>query len=135
MLLDGIISLLTANTTVNGLVRGRVYMSLLPRGYRLPAIALHRYGGTQDYEFDGPVGVREDQVQIDVYGDTVEDCQTTIEAVRSTLVGYVGTLPDGTVVQACYLEREMDMPYLPHADQKAVANRTLLGFRFVTTRV
>jgi Protein of unknown function (DUF3168) len=135
MMLDGFMALLKADAGVSGLVGVRVYQSVLPRGYILPAIAIHRYGGSQDYEYAGPVGVREDQIQLDAYGETAESLQQVSEAIRSLLVPYVGTLPDGTVVQACYLERDMDMPFLPNADTKGIANRSTLGFRVVSTRV
>jgi len=134
MMLDGIISLITADTAVTSLLSsaGAVYKSVLPRGYVLPAIAVHRYGGTKDYEFAGPVGPREDQIQVDCYGADPETAQQVTEAVRTLLVGYTGTLSDGTVVQGCFLERDMDMPFLPHADAKGIANRSLLGFRVVS---
>ena len=137
MMLDGIISLLSGNATVAALVTQnggapQIYKSVLPRGYVLPAIAIHRYGGTQDYQCDGPVVLREDQVQVDCYAGDPETAQTVAEAVRKVLVSYVGTLPDGTEVRAVYLERDMDMPFMPHADTKGIANRSLLGFRVVS---
>lgn len=137
MILDGVISLLADQTSVTGLLSSAqiISKSVLPRGYTLPALAVHRYGGTQDYEYAGPTQVREDQIQIDIYGDTAEDAQQVAEAVRAVLVGFVGTLPDGTVVQAVYLERDMDMPFLPHADAKGIANRSMLGFRVVSSTV
>ena len=135
MLIDGIIALLVADTAgVNALVSGAVYANELPRGYALPAIAVHRYGGSQEYEMAGPVGLREDQIQFDCYGATSDATQQVAEAVRSLLVAYVGTLSDGTVVRACYLERDMDMPFMPKADTKGIANRSLLGFRVVSVR-
>ena len=68
MLLDGIIALLSETSGVSTLVTpnggtAQIYKSVLPRGYTLPAIAVHRYGGTKDYMYSGPVGTREDQVQ------------------------------------------------------------------------
>lgn len=134
MMLDGIIALLTGNSGVSAFVSSRVYKSVLPRGYSLPALAVHRYGGSQEYGFDGPVGLREDQVQIDCYALDSETAQQVLEAVRSLLAPYAGTLPDGTVVTACYLERDMDMPFLPHADTKGIASRSMLSFRVVSVR-
>jgi hypothetical protein len=132
MLLDGIIAVLNGNTGVTALVAGRIYKSVLPRGYVLPALAIHRYGGTQDYSYAGPIRLREDQIQVDCYADDAETAQQVAAAVRSALAGFTGALNDGTVVQGCYLERDMDMPFMPHADQKGIANRTLLGFRVVS---
>lgn len=127
------ISLLSGNAGVSALVSARIYKSELPRGFVLPALAVHRSGsGSKDYTFSGPTPIREDQIQIDAYGGDAETCQQVAEAVRIALIGYTGTLPDGTVVVACYLERDMDMPFLPHADQKGLANRSLLGFKMVS---
>lgn len=132
MMLDGFISLMTADSGVNGLVATRIYKSVLPRGYTLPAIAIHRYGGAQEYQADGPVGTREDSIQVDCYAEDPETAQQVAEAVRSLLAPFKGTLPDGTTVQGTFLERDMDMPFLPHADSKGIANRSMLGFRVVS---
>lgn len=132
MLIDGLIQLLSSSVTQ---VSGRVYENELPRGYKLPAIAVHQYGGTQDYDFSGPININEDQIQLDCYGQDSPTCRATAEAVTRLLQGFVGTLPDGTVVQAVYKERSQAMPFLPSADQKAIANRWMLGFRVVKQRV
>jgi hypothetical protein len=140
MLLDGLITLLTSDEGLTSLVCafGRngekpfVTKSVLPRDYRLPAIAIHRYGGTQDYDLAGPVQNQEDQVQVDIYTRDADAGEQVSQAVRGILVGYVGTLPDGTVVKACYLERDMNMPFQANGDTKGVAFRTLLGFRIVS---
>jgi hypothetical protein len=151
MLIDGITQLLSFQVTdsvpdglqayadqihtVAAQVQGRVYENELPRGYRLPAIAVHQYGGAQDYDFSGPISINEDQVQLDCYGQDSLSCRATAEAARKLLENFTGTLPDGTVVQACYKERDQAMPFLPNADQKGIANRWMLGFRVVKQRV
>lgn len=132
MLLDGFMELLTSNPAVSGLVAARVYKSELPRGYVLPAIAIHRYGGTREYQADGPIALREDQIQLDCYAQDAETAQQVAEAVKALLDPFTGVLPDGSVVRACYIERDMDMPFLPHADAKGIANRSMLGYRVVS---
>ena len=159
MLIDGIIGLLTGNlngttqTNYTALIAAvvaangaapvvspatpvpgsAVFKNELPRGYTLPALCIHRYGDDEDTDLSGPIGVRENQVQIDIYEDpSAEVLGEVYEAVRALLIGYVGTLPDGTVVSLIQLQRGMDMPFLPKADQKGIANRSLLGFRVVT---
>ena len=154
MLIDGVISLLqgqlngTNQSAYTALIEAlvnilstdhktnlpSVYENELPRGYKLPAIAVHQYGGNQDYDFSGPVDINEDQLQLDCYGPDSLTCRQTMRAARKLLEAYVGTLPDGTVVQGFYKERDQAMPFLPHADQKGIANRWTVGFRVVKKR-
>lgn len=130
------ITLLESDDGIAALVSGRIYKSVLPRGYSLPAIAVHRYDGQQDYDLVGPIDVREDKFQADCYGRTADECDAVVNAVRALLVAFTGDLTDGsgTHVQACYLDRDEDLPYLPNADQKSLAERSALGFRFVTNQ-
>jgi hypothetical protein len=130
MMISGFIDLLTGQTSPP--YADRVHKDVLPRGYVLPAVVLHRYGSTQDYQYDGPLDVREDQIQVDIYGGDGDTAETIFEYVRALLVGFTGTLPDGTVVLACYLERGMDMPFMANADQKSLAFRSTLGFRVIS---
>lgn len=129
-----LVSLLSGDSSITALLSAPTAISeqALPRGFALPAIVVHRYNGGQDQAFDGPSGVREDNFQIDVYGLTADQCDAITDACRVLLTGYSGTLSDGTAVQGCYLEQDRDMPFLPNADIKSLAFRSLLGFRFVT---
>ena len=147
MLTDGIISLLSGQlgssnqtaftgliTALTNLTGTRVYKNQLPRGYALPSICVHGYGDSEDYDLLGPIGVQERQIKIDIYEDpAAEDTGDVYEAVRALLINYTGTLPDGTKVSLTKLERGMDMPFLPRADQKGIASRALLGFTVITT--
>lgn len=147
MLIDGIIMLLKGQlngtnqsaytsemAAVVALTAGRVYENELPRGYELPAICVHQYGGSQDYDFDGPININEDQIQLDSYGADSLSCRQTARAACKLLESYVGTLPDGTIVQGLYKERDMAMPFTAKADQKGIANRWLTGLRVVKQR-
>jgi hypothetical protein len=136
MLLDGIIQLLQTDAGLTPLVGGRVYENELPRGYTLPAIAVHQYGfEAQDYQFDGPVDISQDQIQLDCYGNTSAEVRAVAQAARTLLEPFTGALPDGTAVQLCEFTRSMAMPFMPHADQKGIANRWLLAFTITTKRV
>lgn len=139
---SGYTGLLAALIAANGAAPGAdslpgsaVFENELPRGYQLPAIAVHQYGGTQDYDFGGPLDVVEDQVQLDCYGKDSASCRALSKAAKDLLQSYVGILPDGTVVQAVFKERDQAMPFLPNADQKGIANRWMLGFRVISKRV
>lgn len=115
-----------------------VYKQVLPRAYKLPAIAVHRYGATTDQDMSGPINVREDNFQLDIYGDTQADCDAVTDACRTQLTGYTGTYTnstdstDTTVIVGSYLDQDRDMPFLPNADTNSLAFRSLLGFRIVS---
>jgi hypothetical protein len=134
MMIDGFVALLIADPTTNALVQGRVTKNVLARGSALPAIAVHRYMGDQEYDLNGPVDVREDQIQFDVYVGKADAEQLT-EVVRNLVINFTGALPDGTLIYACYLERDMDMPFLPNADVQGIAARSTLGYRVVSKRI
>ena len=109
MLANGFVAKLLADSGVSSLVSTRVYQDRLPRGFTLPAIVVHQYGGTEDTEFDGVTDVNEGHVQIDVYGKTPAERDGAVAAVVSLLKGFTGTLPDteGTKVQLCRIERRL----------------------------
>lgn len=112
-----------------------VFENELPRGYTLPAVAVHAYGGDQGYDMAGPDSISESQVQIDVYGPDSVSCRILATAVRQLLKAYVGTLPDGTLVPGFFQERDMAMPFVGKADQKGIANRWTIGFRVVSNQM
>jgi hypothetical protein len=131
----GFIQLLKNDSTVGPLVGSEVYDTVLGRGYVLPAVALHTYGTTQEYDYDGPVHVPEMQLQLDIYGKDAGEAVAVTDAIRSLLIDFKNTaLSDGTFVQACFLERDEDMPYQTGADKTGVALRPVLGFRVVIVR-
>ena len=133
MLVDGLIAYLKANAGVLALVGENVFDTELPRGYTLPAAVLHIYNGLQEYDMSGPVDATEDNVQLDAYGRTGDECRQVRLAVEAALAPYVGTLPDGTTIQGCFLERKQDMPFMAKGDAKGIANRTCTGYRIVST--
>lgn len=131
MILDELIAELQADSTFSGLGVGTVSLSVLPRGYTLPAVCVHRYGMTQDYQFSGLTDPTEEQVQWDVYAADAETAQAVVSAIRGVFDAFTGRL-NNYVVQACYLERNMDMPFLAKADQVGIAFRSLVGYRVIS---
>lgn len=135
---SALVTLLLSTSTVTTLLADAkgggkaVYEQMLPRAYKLPAIAVHRYGGVSEQTFGGPINLREDNLQIDCYGDTAADCDAVTDACRTLLNGFAGTLAGGTVVVGTFLEQDRDMPFLPNADVSSMAFRSLLGFRIVS---
>jgi hypothetical protein len=139
MTLASLMALITATESISGQLAPApitglpsVFNSVLPRAYKLPAIAVHRYAGAWDQDFLGPNTTREDSFQLDIYGSNGDTAQAVIDACRTFFTGFTGTLSDGTVVLGAYLEQDRDMPFLPNADTQSMAFRSLLCFRFVT---
>jgi hypothetical protein len=130
MLIDGLIALIQESETVN--TTGGVNENVLPRGYVLPAYVIHSAGGTQDTQFSGPVDIREDDIQFDCYGRTAIEARQCGAAVRTLLSPYVGTLPDGTIVQRVNVEMDMAMPYSARGDEKGLLDRWLLKLHFIS---
>jgi hypothetical protein len=126
-MLAGLIQMLQDDATVSSFVGDRVYRAVLPRGFVFPALVVHKYANVQDYQLSGPVDVAEDHVQIDVYGNTPAELDDAADAVRALLINYSGTLPDDTVVQGTFLDRDMDLPYRPDMDKKGFTYRSVLG--------
>jgi hypothetical protein len=131
MLIDGLKDRLTAELNPTG----GVNKDTLPRGYVFPAIVIHKYNGALEYDFSGPVGVEDVNVQLDIYGKTPDERDTLSKSLTDFLDAFTGTLEDGSVVQACFRERgPQDLPFVPNADQKGPGYRTLVGYRVVIDR-
>ena len=127
MLIDGIITLLTNTASVSALATGGIYEDELPRGYTLPAVCVHQYGGSEDTDMAGPIGLEEGQVQFDVYATNGSAARTIGKTIEAVLKPFTGPLPDGTNIKLFKLERSMAMPFSAKIDQKGIANRYLVG--------
>jgi hypothetical protein len=135
VIIKGFIALLQADATVAALTEGRAYADALPRGYVFPALVLHEYGGSLDSQMDGPADAEYTSVQVDIYGSATDERDNLRKAVGDVMDGYVGTLPNGVVVQLCSLERKMDLQVLPSAERKTQGFRSLRGYSVTSNRV
>jgi hypothetical protein len=127
MLIDGIISLLTNTSSIRTLATGGIHEDELPRGYSLPAVCVHQYGGSEDTDMAGPIGLEEGQVQFDIYATSGSAARALGKAIEAVLKPFTGSLPEGTSVKLFKLERSMAMPFSAKGDQKGIANRYLVG--------
>ena len=53
------------------------------------------------------------RIQFDSYAKAYLDTISISDAIRSSLKAFIGTLPDGTVVNGCIVVSEADFPYEP----------------------
>lgn len=95
----GIVSLLTADPTVSGLVATRIYPVIIPEGSAFPCLLYHWIDkprwNTLDNADDTPHG----RLQISSWAQNFADVITLEAAVRAALAGFVG-LAGGVTVQS-----------------------------------
>jgi hypothetical protein len=127
---DALKTLLLADATVGEMIAD-IYDSVLPRGYKFPAACWHIFGGTEPYDMSGPIATIETELQIDCYGASALSARTLANAVKAVLKPLTGTLSDGTNVQACFLTRDLDMPYQASGDAKGITFRVCLQFNVI----
>jgi hypothetical protein len=124
-MIDALITLLNS-------ISAPLHETVLPRGYTLPAVVWHVFNVTTDYDFAGPERTVSTDIQFDCYSLDGASARALAAEIKAVLMAYTGTLSDGTQVQACYLDREMAMPFIAGASTTPI-HRVLLQFRVVHT--
>ena len=113
----GLFQLLTQSPTLqtavgvdaNGVTR--VYNILAPQGAIVPFLVLSRISTGDHYSMAGTTGIRDGLFQITCYATSYKSSRNISKDVRQILQNYTGTLPDGTVVIATFVEKDFDLPY------------------------
>jgi Protein of unknown function (DUF3168) len=100
MILDEIKALLVADAGVLALVSTRIYDTVLPRGYQLPAVVQHIAASHSDYTMQGSSPPEDITVQFDVYANTAASARAIREALEDVLQNFKGVLSGGSIVQA-----------------------------------
>jgi hypothetical protein len=117
MLADGLRKLLLGTSAITAIVgtpdsrpdkKSGVWWVEMPEEALLPGIVLSQVSGAGIPTMDGPDPLHTARIQVSCYGETFADAKSLARAVRTTLEGYAGTLPDGTAVGQTILVSEMD---------------------------
>jgi hypothetical protein len=87
---------------VNSAAGSGGYYGQLPKDAQLPNWTYLDVSNPSDYTLQGAVELSGLRMQVDCYGQTAARAITLAKAIDRVLSGYVGTLPDGTVVQGCF---------------------------------
>ena len=108
MLESGLYSFITANAGFTALATNRLYPLILPDSLiastSLPPSATYQtISSVTDYTNDGSTGCIKTRVQFDCFASDYADVKNLANAIRLTLEGYAGTLPNGIPVQACWV--------------------------------
>src|SRR5579872_2817870 len=83
---------LTGDSTVNGMVSGRVYPLLAPEPPTYPFIAYTVVSQTRYSAMGADISPRRRRVQVDCYGKTAADARNLAAAVENALVRFQGTV-------------------------------------------
>lgn len=132
---EALYAFLAADTTVDGLVDGRIYPEMAPQAAALPYITYTVIDSPQYYHLTGPSGLVTARVQIDCWASGATGYATAwsvAEAVRNAvgsgtteLDGYRGTT-SSVFIQKCALVDRRDLMEPPiHADEKPVRRVSL----------
>lgn len=131
MILDEIKALLVADAGLLSLIGTRVHDMVLPRGFVLPALVMHKVTTVSGYTMQGSTQPADITVQFDVYADTALTARQIREALEDALQDFKGILSGGSVVQGTFWITDMDMPYTPDINKTAVGFRIMSHVRFV----
>jgi len=131
MVLDEIKALLLADAGVLAQVGTRIYDTVLPRGYTLPAVVYHTVTAMGSYTMAGSSSPDEITVQFDVYAGDAPTARTAKETLEDVLQDFKGVLSGGSVVQGTFWVMDADLPDSPDTTQTAVGFRVMAHVRFV----
>jgi Protein of unknown function (DUF3168) len=130
MILDEIKALLVADAGVLALVSTRIYDTVLPRGYQLPAVVYHTVSAPSAYTLAGDAAPDGITVQFDVYAGDTPTARRAMEALEDVLQNFGGMLSGGSFVQATFWLTTMDMPDSPDITAAAVGFRIMAHVKF-----
>lgn len=98
---------LLTSQPVSQLVGGRIYPLVTPSAAAMPFITYRRAGIRRSQTLQGPMGVPQVSVELDVYAATYEAARDLADKCRMVLDGYSGSF-DNTNVRHAWLENEQD---------------------------
>ena len=117
MIENGLFQFVTSNTSVQAAVGvdkngvTQAYWVLAPQGAILPFLVFSRVGTVDPYTMAGTLGIRQGLFQISCYSANFLSSRTIAKQVRTLLEDFTGTLPDGTVVQSVFTDKDFDQRY------------------------
>jgi hypothetical protein len=92
MIEETLYSTLTADSTVNGIVAGRVYPVKLPQNATLEAITFSHISGPRDVSLAGASGTARARLRIDCWAERYREAKVLMAAVRGALDAVSGAL-------------------------------------------
>lgn len=87
-------ALLAGDSTLAGLVAGRIYWNAIPQDTGDPCVVMYLIDGAEGYAMGGRDGLNQSLVQIDVRAVTVASMWAVRDAIVAVLDAYRGTVGD-----------------------------------------
>lgn len=131
MLERGVVALLVADPTVNGLVGTRIYPDQIPPGVMPtksgdpPCVSYQSVSGSSETTLHREIQDTR-RMQFDAWATTTAQCQAIQRAIRNVLECFVGTLPTGVRVISARSES-----FITDFDEAVSRNyRLIVDYRF-----
>lgn len=110
----GLVQHLKADPTLDALLSGRIYPGIAPQGASLPRLTYNRISTQDDQAMDGPAGLPQTRLQIDVWGDSHDAVRAIVARLLALLNGTGGAWGDAWV--ACSEREDQRTSYEPPVD-------------------
>jgi len=88
----GLFSFLSGEQNVTALVGSRIYPLKLPQAATYPAITYQRVSGDRIRSLDGPSGLADPRIQLDLWDKTYSGVKALADTVRGALDGFRGLM-------------------------------------------
>ena len=122
-----LLTLLKADTTVSAAFGNRMYVNLVPDGTAYPYAVIRKVLENADYTHDGIYGTVS-VVQIDVYDDSLLDCNTNADKIFTAIDGK--SMAIGSVARGLVFTQNLSHNWVPEERRfrcmiQAVISRTV----------
>lgn len=110
---NGLYGLLTSTDTVTANLGDRtsVFFNFVPRGAKIPCVVIHAVTSVPIVTLDATADLAPKRFQFDCYAADYFKSHQLSKSVFDLLKDFSGVLGDGTVVQACVVNNDFDMPF------------------------
>lgn len=105
----GIVAKLLAGTLTSALVGARVYPNRAPQGTSADCVVYQQITGQRSYTNDGACGLVSAMFRLTCWSTTLLGARNLANAVRIDLEAATPGTWDGTVIQSCFVDTEVDI--------------------------
>ena len=123
MLVEGLSSLLSGDSGLQGAVAGQIYPVLLPQNACLPAVTYQVVSTQSLYTLEERVNVNQCRMQFDIWSTDYLPGKQAAAALTAAIDNFTGTLSEGTHVFGVQLQTSSDL-----YESDARMNRVLIEF-------